>query len=148
MEEVGKTVKREYCHEENDEELRAHVKESTYNKAYEVAKAGLGWITKLTDSKVDLIDKELLQTQKEKGVNKKLRGFKMIDRGIPRHDYKIFNSNDELIGHVTSGTQSPILKQGIGMGYIVEGFNKVDQEIYIEIRNRKLKAKIVKTPFI
>ncbi len=110
--------------------------------------AGLGWITKLTDSKIDLIDKELLKKQKENGVNKKLRGFKMIDRGIPRHDYKIFNSNDELIGHVTSGTQSPILKQGIGMGYIKEGFNTIDQEIYIEIRNRKLKAKIVKTPFI
>ncbi len=109
--------------------------------------AGLGWITKLTNSK-DLIDKDFLLKQKENGVNKKLRGFKMIDRGIPRHDYKILNQKDEVIGHVTSGTQSPVLKQGIGLGYIMEGFNKIDQEIYIEIRNRKLKAKIVKTPFI
>ncbi len=109
--------------------------------------AGLGWVTKITDTK-DLIDKEFIKKQKETGVARKLKGFIMIDRGIPRHDYKILNENNEEIGMVTSGTQSPVLKKGIGMGYINEDYNKIDQEIYIQVRNRKLKAKIVKTPFI
>ncbi len=109
--------------------------------------ASLGWITKFTDSK-KFIDKELLQNQKENGVSERLKGFIMIDRGIPRHGYEIVNESDETIGRVTSGTHSPILKTGIGMGYIKTDYSKIDSDIYIKVRNRKLKAKITKTPFI
>jgi len=109
--------------------------------------AGLGWITKFTDKKT-FIDKDILQKQRETGVSRKLKGFKMLDRGIPRHDYEIVDSNDNIIGKVTSGTQSPILKTGIGMGYVNSEFSNVGTEIFINVRNRKLKAVIVKTPFI
>ena len=109
--------------------------------------AGLGWITKFTETK-DFIDKELLQNQKSGGVSRRLRGFKMVDRGIPRKDYDIVDENDNLIGKVTSGTQSPVLRQGIGMGYIATENAKFGSVIYIKVRNRKLKAEIVKTPFI
>ncbi len=109
--------------------------------------AGLGWITKFTDSK-NFIDKEYLSNQKAQGVSKKLKGFKMIDKGIPRHGYEIADENDNIIGTVTSGTHSPILKYGIGMGYIDNDFSKVGSYIYIKIRNRKLKAEVVKIPFL
>ncbi len=109
--------------------------------------AGLGWITKFTDNK-DFIDKEYLQKQKEEGVNRRLRGFVLEERGIPRHGYELVNENDETIGQVTSGGMSPILKKGIGLAYVNKGYTKFDTEIYIKIRNKEIKAKIVKLPFV
>ena len=108
--------------------------------------AGLGWITKLSDTK-NFIDKELLLKQKNEGVDRRLKGFIMIDRGIPRQHYEIVDAAGTIIGEVTSGTMSPMLKQGIGMGYLAKGFWKPDTEIFIRIRNRDLKAKIVNPPF-
>ena len=109
--------------------------------------AGLGWITKLNNTD-NFIDKDCLLKQKEEGVSRRLRGFELIDRGIPRKDYEIVNENDEVIGRVTSGTMSPMLQKGIGMGYINKGYTKFDTEIFIKVRNRKLKAKVVKVPFV
>ncbi len=108
--------------------------------------AGLGWITKFVDGN-DFIDREFMQNLKDNGVSKRLKGFEMIDRGIPRHDYEIADAEGNVIGRVTSGTMSPMLKKGIGMGYINKGFTKLDTEIYIKVRKRLLKAKIVKLPF-
>ncbi len=107
--------------------------------------AGLGWITKFTDSK-DFIDKDLLLSQKQNGVEKRLKGFEMIDRGIPRHHYEVVNESDEVIGHVTSGTMSPMMKRGIGMAYLNKGYWKADTEIFIKVRNKSLKAKVVSLP--
>lgn len=109
--------------------------------------AGLGWITKFADNK-PFIDREILQAQKTEGVNQRLKGFKMIDRGIPRHGYEIVDADDNIIGKVTSGTQSPVLKTGIGMGYVKSDNAKLGSEIYIKVRNKNLKAEIVKTPFV
>ena len=107
--------------------------------------AGLGWITKFTDSK-SFIDKDLLLAQKQNGVEKRLKGFEMIDRGIPRHHYEVMNENDEVIGHVTSGTMSPMMKKGIGMAYLNKGYWKADTEIFIRVRNKNLKARVVSLP--
>jgi aminomethyltransferase len=107
--------------------------------------AGLGWITKFSDNK-DFIDKGLLLKQKEEGVSRKLKGFVMIDRGIPRQHYEVVDSKGVIIGEVTSGTMSPMMKQGIGMAYLTRGFWKPDTEIYIRIRNKDLKAKVVNLP--
>lgn len=107
--------------------------------------AGLGWITKFTNEK-DFIDKALLHKQKEEGVTKRLKGFVMLERGIPRQHYEVVNSNGELIGEVTSGTMSPMMKQGIGMAYLNKGYWKSGTEIFIRIRNKDLKAKIVDLP--
>lgn len=109
--------------------------------------AGLGWITKFTADK-NFIDKDLLQGQKNKGVKRKLKGFEMIDRGIPRHGYEIVDAEGSVIGVVTSGTQSPVLEKGIGMGYINTDFSSIGTEIYIVVRNKRLKAKVVSIPFI
>lgn len=109
--------------------------------------AGLGWITKFTDEK-NFIDKEYMLKLKEDGLKKRLRGFKMIDRGIPRHDYEIADANGEVIGKVTSGTMSPVLGVGIGMGYLNSGYTKFGTEIYIKIRTKLVKAEVVKIPFI
>ncbi|MBN2263644.1 MAG: glycine cleavage system aminomethyltransferase GcvT [Prolixibacteraceae bacterium] len=109
--------------------------------------AGLGWITKVNDTK-NFIGKDLVLKVKSEGVKKRLRGFKMIDKGIPRHGYQIFNQNNELIGEVTSGTISPVLNIGIGMGYIHAEYASVGNEVYIQVRNKMLKAIVVKTPFI
>ncbi|MCT4587856.1 MAG: glycine cleavage system aminomethyltransferase GcvT [Carboxylicivirga sp.] len=109
--------------------------------------AGLGWITKFNDGN-KFIDSEYLLKQKEEGVSKRLRGFVLEDRGIPRKDYEVVNENDEVIGRVTSGTMSPMLQKGVGMAYINKGYTKFDTEIYIKVRNRKLKAKVVKIPFV
>jgi aminomethyltransferase len=106
--------------------------------------AGLGWITKFTK---DFIDSEFLKSQKEKGVSRKLVAFEMIDRGIPRHDYPILNAKNETIGIVTSGTMSPSMKLGIGLGYVDVAHAGMDSEIFIEIREKGVKAKIVKLPF-
>ena len=107
--------------------------------------AGLGWITKFTEGN-NFIDRELFESQKENGVPQRLKGFEMVDRGIPRQHYKIVNENDEEIGEVTSGTMSPMMKIGIGMAYLNKGYWKEGSEIYLQIRNKKLKAKVVKLP--
>lgn len=109
--------------------------------------AGLGWITKFVDHK-DFIDKELLARQKKEGVTRRLRGFEMVDRGIPRHDYEVVDDDGNVIGRVTSGTQSPVLQKGIGMAYVAAEHAELGKEIFIRVRGRDLKAKIVKTPFI
>ena len=109
--------------------------------------AGLGWITKFPDHK-DFIDKALFLKQKFDGVSRKLRGFEMIDRGIPRHGYEIVDSEGVVIGVVTSGTQSPVLEKGIGMGYIHKDYSSLGTEIYILVRNKQVKAKVVNMPFI
>ncbi|MCX6296921.1 MAG: glycine cleavage system aminomethyltransferase GcvT [Bacteroidetes bacterium] len=106
--------------------------------------AGLGWITKFTK---EFTNKAVLLEQKEKGVSKKLVGFEMVDRGIPRHDYQIADASGKVIGVVTSGTQSPTLNKAIGMGYVPTAFSKADSEIFIIIRDKAIKAKVVKTPF-
>ncbi len=108
--------------------------------------AGLGWITKFTDGK-NFIDKQLLLKHKNEGVERRLKGFIMIDRGIPRQHYEVVNDKGNLIGEVTSGTMSPMLKQGIGMAYLIKDYCKPDTEIYIRIRNKDLKAKVVNLPF-
>ena len=107
--------------------------------------AGLKWATKINK---DFIGKQNILKSLENGVEKKLIGFKLTDRGIPRKDYKIFDSNNNQIGIVTSGTMSPTLKKGIGMGYIKINHSKIGTEIFIEIRNKKIKSEIVKRPFI
>ena len=109
--------------------------------------AGLGWITKFNDTKGDFIDKDFLLQQKAEGLKRKLVGFELIDRGVPRHGYEICDAEGNAIGHVTSGTMSPSLNIPIGMGYVNTPYNKVDTEIYIKVRNRLLKAKVVKVPF-
>lgn len=109
--------------------------------------AGLGWITNFTDGK-DFIDKEFLLKQKQEGITRKLTGFKLLERGIPRQHYPIFDPTGTRIGEVTSGTLSPMLNTGIGMGYIKTAYTQPGQEIMIEIRNKKLKAEVVTLPFI
>ncbi len=106
--------------------------------------AGLGWITKFTK---DFVDSSTLQKQKEAGVSRKLVAFEMVDRGIPRHDYQILDNEGNVIGKVTSGTMSPSMKLGIGLGYVTVENSKLDSEIYIEIRDKGVKAKVVKLPF-
>jgi aminomethyltransferase len=106
--------------------------------------AGLGWITKFTK---DFVDSDFLKNQKEIGVSRKLVAFEMIDRGIPRHDYKIVDANGAEIGKVTSGTMSPSMKIGIGLGYVTIENAQLDREIFIEIRDKNIKAKVVKLPF-
>ena len=107
--------------------------------------AGLGWITKFNK---DFTSSTYLQKQKSSGVEKKLVGFEMIDRGIPRHDYLIRDEEGNMIGKVTSGTQSPTLNKGIGMGYVMSDHAKIGSTIYIDIRDKQLKASVVKFPFV
>ena len=106
--------------------------------------AGLGWVTKFTK---DFVNSENIKADKENGVATKLIGFELIDRGIPRHDYEIVDGEGNAIGHVTSGTQSPSLGKGIGMGYVNKEFAKEGSEIFIRIRKNDVKAQVVKTPF-
>ncbi len=106
--------------------------------------AGLGWVTKFNK---DFNNSQNLSEQKQQGVLKKLVGFEMTERGIPRHDYEIVNEEGETIGKVTSGTQSPSLQKAIGIGYVKTDASKEGTEILIKIRDHKVKAKIVKLPF-
>lgn len=108
--------------------------------------AGLGWITKFNDTK-DFVNKAALLQEKTDGLKRKLVGFELIDKGIPRQGYSIVDEQGEEIGVVTSGTQSPSLKKAIGMGFVPTALAKVDNEIFISIRGKSLKAKIVKLPF-
>ena len=107
--------------------------------------AGLGWITKFNK---DFTNKANIEQQKLQGVSKKLVGFEMIDRGIPRHDYQIADASGAIIGKVTSGTQSPSLNKAIGLGYVNTAFSKSDSEIFIIIRDKAIKAKVCKIPFL
>jgi aminomethyltransferase len=107
--------------------------------------AGLGFAVK-TNKEVDFIGKEVLKKQKEEGTLRKLVGIEMIDKGIPRHGYQVF-AGEEEIGFVTTGTQSPTLKKNIGLALIKTEFASLDTEVYVEIRGKRLKAKVVATPF-
>lgn len=109
--------------------------------------AGLGWITKFNNGR-QFIDREFLTMQKNEGVSRRLRGFKLSDRGIPRHGYDLVNAEGAKIGHVTSGTMSPVLSQGIGMGYVDTAYSAFGTEIFVQIRNKAIPAQIVKLPFI
>jgi aminomethyltransferase len=106
--------------------------------------AGLGWITKFDK---EFTNSANLKAQKEAGVSKKLVGFELTERGIPRHDYEIVDAAGNNIGIVTSGTMAPSLGKGIGMGYVKSEFAAIDSEIFIQIRNNKVAAKVVKMPF-
>ena len=106
--------------------------------------AGLGWITKFSK---DFVNSQFLLKQKEEGVQRKLIGFEMIDRGIPRNGYKIIDKDSNEIGNVTSGTMGPSVRKAIGMGYVKKEFAQDGQEIYLEIRNKQIAAKVVKFPF-
>ncbi len=107
--------------------------------------AGLGWVTKFTK---EFVNSAALKAEKEQGLTQKLVGFEMIDRGIARHDYEIVDIDGNVIGKVTSGTQSPTLKKSIGLGYVDIAFAKDGTEIYISIRNQKVKAVVKKPPFV
>jgi aminomethyltransferase len=106
---------------------------------------GLAWITKFTKA---FTNAENIKLQKEKGVSRKLVGFKMVDKGIPRHDYTIKTKDGQAIGKVTSGTMSPVLGTGIGLGYVGKEYAMPNATIYIDVRGKLLKAMITKPPFI
>ena len=107
--------------------------------------AGLGWVTKFTK---DFTNSEALKAQKDAGLKRKLVGFEMLDRGIPRGHYELCDAEGNKIGEVTSGTQSPTLQKGIGLGYVPTEFSKTGTEIFVKVRDRLLKAQVVKTPFV
>jgi aminomethyltransferase len=106
--------------------------------------AGLGWITKLN---TEFTNVETFRKQKEEGVVRKLVAFELLERGIPRKDYLIVSTSGDVVGRVTSGTMSPSLKKAIGMGYVPKELSKVGTEIFIQIRNKNIKAKVVRLPF-
>ena len=106
--------------------------------------AGLGWITKFTK---DFINSEALLKQKEEGVRRKLVGFQLEERGIPRHGYEIVNDSEQVVGKVTSGTMSPSLNIGIGLGYVPTELSKPGTSIGIQIRKNVVPATVVKLPF-
>lgn len=108
--------------------------------------AGLGWITKFVDGK-NFTARGILERQKAEGTKRRLIGFEMLDRGIPRQGYKLADAAGNEIGHVTSGTMSPVRKIGIGLGYVSTEYAKPDTKIYLDCRGRKLKAVVVKPPF-
>jgi aminomethyltransferase len=107
--------------------------------------AGLGWVTKFTK---DFVNSEALKAQKEAGVTQKLVGFELLDRGIPRSHYELCTADGTKIGEVTSGSQSPTLQRGIGMGYVPNAYAKPGTELYVKVRERLLKAQVVKLPFV
>jgi aminomethyltransferase len=106
--------------------------------------AGLGWITKFTK---DFTARSILEKQKAEGLDRKLVGLEMIDKGIPRHGYEIKDQSSASIGFITSGTQSPSLGKAIGMGYVHKSFAALDTQVFIKVRDKLLQAKIVKIPF-
>lgn len=108
--------------------------------------AGLGWITKL--DKEDFVDKEFFTNQKQEGIKRKLVGFEMAEKAIPRHDYPVMDAEGAVIGKVTSGTMSPMKKTGIGLAYVDKPHFKVGTEIFIRIRNKDVPANVVKLPFV
>lgn len=106
--------------------------------------AGLGWITRFNK---EFPSKEIFLKQKEEGVERKLVGFEMLEKGIARHGYDIKDFSGTTIGHVTSGTQSPSLGKAIGMGYVAKAYAGIDTDIYIKVRDKLLHAKVSKIPF-
>ncbi|MAW94942.1 MULTISPECIES: glycine cleavage system aminomethyltransferase GcvT [unclassified Leeuwenhoekiella] len=106
--------------------------------------AGLGWITKFTK---DFVNSEALKAEKENGPERKLVGFELTERGIPRHGYEVVDADGTVIGVVTSGTMSPSLSKGIGLGYVKVAYASPDSEIFIKVRNKNIPAKVVKLPF-
>ena len=106
--------------------------------------AGLGWITKLTN---DFVDSDFLKQQKQEGVKRRLIGFELLDRGVPRHGYDVLNAQGDTIGVVTSGTMSPSLKKAIGLAYVPLNMKAEGTDIYIAVRKKQLKAKVVSLPF-
>lgn len=110
--------------------------------------AGLGWITKLKAENNDFVNKAYFVEQRAGGLKQKLAGFEMIDKGIPRKDYPITDADGNTIGRVTSGTMSPSLQKAIGLGYVATEFAQPENEVYIQIRNKPVKARIVKFPFL
>ncbi|SEB41621.1 aminomethyltransferase [Tenacibaculum sp. MAR_2009_124] len=106
--------------------------------------AGLGWITKFTK---DFVNAEALKKQKAEGVTRKLVAFELTERGIPRQGYDLVDTDGNVIGNVTSGTMSPSLSKGIGLGYVTIANSKVDSEIFVQIRKKQVAAKVVKLPF-
>lgn len=109
--------------------------------------AGLGWVVKFAEGK-DFIDRELLEKHKQEGVSRKLIGFELIDRGIPRKGYELIDESDNVIGQVTSGTMSPILQKGIGMAYVQKDFSKMGSRFFMKVRHKRLEAVVIKLPFI
>ena len=109
--------------------------------------AGLGWITKFNNGR-QYIDRDFLMMQKTEGVTRRLRGFVLLERGIPRHGYELVNSEGSEIGHVTSGTMSPTLNKGIGMGYIAKEYSAFGTLVYVKIRNKTIPTEVVRMPFI
>lgn len=107
--------------------------------------AGLGWITKFDK---DFVSKDIFAKQKEEGITRKLVGFELTDKGVPRHDYPVVDAEGNVIGKVTSGTQSPMKKIGIGLAYVNKSHFKIGTEIFIQVRNKNIPAKVVKTPFV
>lgn len=107
--------------------------------------AGLGWVTKLN---TEFVGRDKIADLKERGIQRRLVGFEMIDRGIPRQGYPILNAEGETIGEVTSGTQSPSLNKAIGMGYVEVAYKSPETEVYIQVRKKQLKARVLKTPFL
>ncbi len=107
--------------------------------------AGLGWVTKFSKN---FINSDNLLKQKEAGLSRKLIGFELIDRGIPRGDYELCDASGQAVGHVTSGTQSPTLGKGIGLGFVPTAMSKVGTEIFVKVRDRLLRAVVTKVPFV
>jgi aminomethyltransferase len=107
--------------------------------------AGLGWITKFTK---DFPGKSIIEAVKTNGATRKLVGFEMVDKGIPRHDYQIVGADGVNIGIVTSGTQSPTLSKAIGLAYVAKNFSNEGSEIFIQVRDKALKAVVTKVPFV
>jgi aminomethyltransferase len=108
--------------------------------------AGLGWITKFVDHK-DFIDKDRMLQLKADGLKRKLVGFEMLDRGIPRQDYEVCDAAGNVIGSVRSGTQGPSINKAVGTAWVKTEFSKTDMEIFIKVRDKLLKAVVVKMPF-
>ncbi len=106
--------------------------------------AGLGWITKFSK---DFTSKDKIEKQKAEGISKKLVGFEMVDKGIPRHGYEIVDDKENKIGEVTSGTQAPTLGKAVGLGYVTKEHAAIDSKIFVKVRDKKLEAKVVKFPF-
>jgi aminomethyltransferase len=130
--------------------LRTEMKYSLYGHEIDDTtnpyEAGLGWVIKAAHK--DYMGKSIIQGVKDQGLKQQLIGFKLLDKGIPRQGYSLFSFDNQEIGRVTSGTLSPSLDQSIGIGYVATAFAKVGTEFQVDIRGRKAKAIVVKTPFI
>jgi aminomethyltransferase len=130
--------------------LRTEMKYSLYGNEItdetSPLEAGLGWVVKL--AKPDFIGKSLLEAEKAKGLKRKLVGFKLSDKGIPRHGYPLISLDNSPIGEVTSGTMSPSLKEAVGVGYVASQHASEGSSFFVQIRGRNLRATVVKTPFV